>query len=78
MGSEWGLSGDSDSSRSSRQPKTLQAIHRLAASKPPRATATSPQAAGSDNQAEIRVKASATVVTRTGRAIRTAPNPGTS
>jgi hypothetical protein len=55
MGTEWGLAPFTIEQTT----EDVTAIHRLAASRLPRATATSPPAAGSDNRAEIRGKASA-------------------
>jgi hypothetical protein len=78
MGTEWGL-----------RPFTIEqttedvtSIHRLAASRHPRATAVSPPAAGSGTRAAIRGKAGATVhdASRTsdqvGRAAGWDPPPG--
>jgi hypothetical protein len=74
LGTEWGL-----------RPFTIEqttedvtAIHRLAASRPPRATGVSPPAAGSDTERAIRVKAGAMVHAPAGRTIRTASCLGTS
>jgi hypothetical protein len=55
MGTEWGLAPFTIEQTT----EDVTAIHRLAASRLPRATATSPPAAGSDNRAEILGKASA-------------------
>jgi hypothetical protein len=51
------------------------AIHRLAASRPPRATATSPPAAGSDTERRSAGGPAPRSMARAGRAIGTAPNP---
>jgi len=92
-GTGWGLSRNRDPSGSSRMgtewglgPLTIEqttedvtAIHRLTASRPRRATALLPPAAGSGPRAAIQGKAGAPrSMTRAERAIKTAPNPGTS
>jgi hypothetical protein len=56
----------------------VQSIHRLAASRPPRATATSPPAAGSGTERRSATRPAPRFVTRAERAISTAPTPGTS
>ncbi len=91
-GTEWGLGRNRDPSGSSRTgtewglgPFTMEqttedvtVIHRLAASRPPRATAVSPPAAGSDSGRRSAGRSARRSHTPAGRAIRTAPNPGTS
>jgi len=74
MGSEWGL-----------RPLTIEqttedvtAIHRLAASRLPSATALSPPAAGAGTERRSAGGPVRRFMTRAGRAIGTAPNPGTS
>lgn len=54
----------------------MTAIHRLAASRLPRATAVSPRAAGSATRAEIRGKAGATVHGAGRTSDQGGPEPG--
>jgi hypothetical protein len=56
----------------------VQAIHRLAASGPQKATAPSPPATGPGTERRSATRPAPRSVTRAERAIRTAPNPGTS
>jgi hypothetical protein len=72
MGTEWGL-----------RPFTIEqttedvtSIHRLAASRHPRATAVSPPAAGSGTRAAIRGKAGATVHDASRTSDQVGPEPG--
>lgn len=91
-GTAWGLSRNRDRSGSSRMvtewglglftiEQTTEdeaAIHRLAASRLRRATATSPPTAGSGPERRSATRPASRSVTRAERAIRTASNPGTS
>ena len=73
-----GLSSDSDPSRSSRQPKTWTAIHRFGRKQASEGDGVSPPAAGSGTERRSAGRPASRSRTRAGRAINTAPNPGTS
>jgi hypothetical protein len=74
MGTEWGLGPFTIEQTT----EDVTSMYRLAASRHPRATATSPPAAGLGHRAAIRGTAAPRPMSRAERAIRTAPNPGTS
>jgi hypothetical protein len=74
MGTEWGLGPFTIEQTT----EDVTAIHLLGREQAPRATATSPPAAGSGTERRSAGRPARRSMAPAERAIRTAPNPGTS